>query len=331
MSLSVVVLLLASVLTFVLTGWMTVHARARRILDVPNERSSHTVPTPRGGGVGIVASFAGGVIVLALGGSLGGREAAAYAGAAGLVAAVGMLDDVCKVSVSWRLIVHFVAVGLGLVLLGELLPPFASWWPLAPLLVVGLVWFLNLYNFMDGIDGLATAEAITVCLGMAALASLEGRFDLALVPALLAFAALGFLPWNAPPAKIFMGDVGSGFIGCVLGFMIVHLAAAEPSLLAACLILPAVFVADASVTLLRRMLAGRAIHQAHRSHAYQHASRRLGSHGLVTAAVSVINLAWLFPVAVWVVLGEGGAWLGIALAYLPLIAMAWRLDAGRDA
>lgn len=329
MSSAGIVLMFAPVLAFVIAWWVRAHAHSHRLLDVPNERSSHSVPTPRGGGLGVVASVVVGVVVLTIGGDMAAHVAAVYAGAALLVAMVGMLDDMYGVSVRLRLVVHFIAIVLGLVALGELPYPFSQGVLLAPL-VVGLVWFLNLYNFMDGIDGLATMETVSVSLGLVLLAWVVGRNDLVLAPALMGLAALGFLPWNAAPARVFMGDVGSGFIGCALGFMAVQLSAAAPSLFASCLILPGVFIADASLTLLRRAMAGHAVHQAHRSHAYQHAARRLGSHGRVTASVVAINLLWLLPIALGVAMGAIRWGVGVTMAYLPLLLMAWKLGAGRD-
>lgn len=330
MSLSSIALAAVPALAFLVAGFLVFSAKTSRLIDVPNERSSHVIPTPRGGGLGVWLGFLSGIAILWVEGGIGGGTASAYLVAPSLVALVGMADDIWGVAVRWRLLVHFGAVSLGLMLLGAGAPLLQEWWFFSPFLVIALVWFLNLYNFMDGIDGIATTEAITVCLGMACLAWGVGRTDLALAPAVLALAASGFLPWNVPPARIFMGDVGSGFIGCALGLMFVQQAVGDPALLAACVILPAVFVTDASLTLFRRMIAGYPLHQAHRTHAYQHASRRLGSHGRVTAAVLVINVAWLFPLAAWALQGDGRAWMGLALAYGPLSVLAWWLGAGRD-
>jgi Fuc2NAc and GlcNAc transferase len=191
-----------------------------------------------------------------------------------------------------------------------------------------LVWLLNLYNFMDGIDGIASVEAICVCLGAAIIYILTGHSDLLLLPLLLACAVAGFLFWNFPPAKIFMGDAGSGFLGIILGCLSLQGAWISSQFLWVWLILLGVFIVDATVTLIRRLIRGDKVYEAHRSHAYQFASRRVGKHLPVTSAVGVINLCWLLPVALCVVhFGLDGA-LGVIIAYAPLLALAFIFKAG---
>jgi Fuc2NAc and GlcNAc transferase len=215
------------------------------------------------------------------------------------------------------------------------LPPLAlfGWvldlgWLGGVLAAVYLVWLLNLYNFMDGIDGIASIEAITVCLGAASLYSLTGLGSHAVLPLLLAAAVAGFLFWNFPPAKIFMGDAGSGFLGIVLGGLSLQAAWVSPPMLWCWLILLGVFIVDATYTLVRRLLRGDKVYEAHRSHAYQFASREFGKHLPVTLAVAVLNLCWLLPIAFCVAkLGLDGA-VGVVLAYIPLIVLAVRFHAG---
>lgn len=191
-----------------------------------------------------------------------------------------------------------------------------------------LVWLLNLYNFMDGIDGIASIEAITACLGAAWLYWLGGLSGAAMLPLLLAAAVAGFLYWNFPPAKIFMGDAGSGFIGIVLGGLSLQAAWVSPPMFWCWLILLGVFIVDATYTLVRRSLRGDKVYEAHRSHAYQFASRKYGKHLPVTLTVAVLNLCWLLPVAYCVVqFGLDGA-LGVVIAYVPLVALAVRYRAG---
>jgi Fuc2NAc and GlcNAc transferase len=192
-----------------------------------------------------------------------------------------------------------------------------------------LVWLLNLYNFMDGIDGIAGIEAVTVSLGGTLLAvfGTESAGQLwALV--LLAVTVTGFLFWNFPPAKIFMGDAGSGFLGIVLGLFSVQAAWNAPQFFWSWLILLSVFIVDASFTLSRRYFRGEKVYQAHRSHAYQYAARFYHAHQPVTLAVGAINIGWLIPIALWVGIGGlDGLW-GFVIAYIPVILLVLHFKAG---
>lgn len=321
-------------MSFALTYWLRRYALHKSLLDIPNGRSSHTVPTPRGGGVAIVASYLVALAVLLGQGALGFQVFLGLSGAGLLIAALGFLDDHGHVAARWRLLGHFLAASWGLFWLGGL-PPIQMFggvldigWLGNALAVVYLVWLLNLYNFMDGIDGIASVEAVCVCLSAALIYALNGFADLVWLPVLLAAAVLGFLFWNFPPAKIFMGDAGSGFLGIILGVLSLQAAWISSQLLWAWLILLGVFIVDATVTLIRRLVRGDKIYEAHRSHAYQFASRRYGKHLPVTSAVGVINLFWLLPVALCVTqLGVDGA-LALIVAYIPLVILAIRFKAG---
>ncbi|MNJ61477.1 putative undecaprenyl-phosphate N-acetylglucosaminyl 1-phosphate transferase [compost metagenome] len=147
-------------------------------------------------------------------------------------------------------------------------------------------------------------------------------------PALLALAVAGFLFWNFPPARIFMGDAGSGFLGMQLGLLSLHAMNAQPSLLWAWIILLGSFIVDATFTLARRLLRGDKVYEAHRSHAYQYASRQFGKHRPVTLAITAINLFWLLPMAVVVVKGGVDAIVGVVIAYVPLVLLAVKFKAG---
>jgi Fuc2NAc and GlcNAc transferase len=167
-----------------------------------------------------------------------------------------------------------------------------------------------------------------VCIGAAVIYALSGFADLIWLPLLLAAAVLGFLFWNFPPAKIFMGDAGSGFLGIILGLLSLQAASISSQLLWAWLILLGVFIVDATVTLIRRLVRGDKVYEAHRSHAYQFASRKYGKHLPVTSAVGVINLFWLLPVAICVTqFGLDGA-IGVVVAYIPLAILALKFNAG---
>lgn len=339
-----VVIVLCALLAFALTAAVRAYALSCNVLDIPNARSSHNVPTPRGGGVAIVVSFLVGLVALAaLSQEVPSAVFWALLGAGTAIALLGFLDDHGHIAARWRLLGHFLAAIWALYWLNGL--PALSLFGLTIdfglfgyiLAAFYLVWLLNLYNFMDGIDGIASIEAICVCLGGAICFCLvvgSESPDIALLspgfylPALLAMAVLGFLVWNFPPARIFMGDAGSGFLGMVLGILSIHAAWLDASLFWCWLILLGVFIVDASLTLLRRLLRGEKVYEAHRSHAYQFASRQYGRHLPVTAAVLLINLLWLMPIAACVAAGVLGGMSGLLLSYIPLIVLALKYRAG---
>ncbi len=327
-------LIMGGVISLLLTAALRRYALAKSLMDIPNARSSHTVPTPRGGGVAIVLSFLLLLPVFPALSLLSWTFTWGLIGAGAAIAVLGFLDDHGHIAARWRLLGHFGASAWALFWLGGL-PPVTLLGTTFDLGYLGyllaalyLVWLLNLYNFMDGIDGLASLEAISVCLGAALIYALAGFSSLAWAPLLLAFAVAGFLYWNVPPAKIFMGDAGSGFLGIALGVLSLHAAWMAPSLLWVWIILLGVFVVDATVTLIRRLVRGEKVYEAHRSHAYQYASRRAGRHLPVTLAVGLLNVCWLLPVAVCVALFGLDGFLGVIIAYTPLVVLAWKFNAG---
>ncbi|MCP8466577.1 glycosyltransferase family 4 protein [Pseudomonas sp. ZM23] len=311
------------------------YALARSIMDIPNSRSSHQIPTPRGGGVAIVLGF---LVCLAAAALLGGVDSlslVALLPAGAWIAAIGFVDDHRHIPARWRLLGHFLGAAWLLYWLGGL-PALPMPWGMLDLGVLGellalvfLVWLLNLYNFMDGIDGIASLEAICVCMAGALCYWLVGAATMTWLPLILAMATAGFLLWNFPPARIFMGDAGSGFLGLVLGGMALQAGWIAPQLIWCWLILLGVFVVDASYTLIHRLIRGERVYEAHRSHAYQRASRRYGSHLRVSLAVTGINLCWLMPLAILVSLGWLSGLLALIVAYAPLVLVVARLGAGR--
>ena len=249
----------------------------QRVLDQPNERSSHTKPTPRGGGIAAI----GAVLAVWLWLTMTGRLSPALlvvAAAAVVLAAVSWLDDLRGLSPVSRLVAQFAAIGFGL----QALPShavFQGWLP--PVLdgaAVALLWlwFVNLFNFMDGIDGIAGSEAAAIGIGLILTIAVP---ETGLIAAAIVGASIGFLVWNWAPAKIFLGDVGSVPLGFVLGFLLLD--AADRGAWLPALILPAYFLADATLTLLRRLLRRERVWEAHREHFYQEAVQ----HGLGHAAV----------------------------------------------
>lgn len=310
------------------------YALAKSLMDIPNERSSHSVPTPRGGGVAIVVACSLALPVLWGVGYLEGASLLGVLGGGLLVAIIGFADDHGHIDAKWRLLGHFIAAGWTLYWLNGL-APLQLFGENVNLSVLGsvlaafyLVWMLNLYNFMDGIDGLASAEAISACLGMCLIYWLFGTIDLIWEPLILMGAVAGFLCWNFPPARIFMGDAGSGFLGFILGAFALESAWVRPEYFWCWIILLGVFIVDATLTLIRRLIRGEKVYQAHRSHAYQHASRRYQSHLLVSSIVVLINLVWLLPIALFVGAGWLSGELGCLIAFIPLAVLAWKFEAG---
>ena len=328
-------IMVAGVLAWLMTAMLRRYALSRSLLDIPNERSSHTLATPRGGGLSFVITFLVALSVLGGWGYVKPSVLVSLLGAGGLVALVGFMDDHGHIAARWRLLGHFIAAGWGLFWIGGLPPitifgvPLSAAWLSIIIGLLYLVWLLNLYNFMDGIDGIASIEAICVCLGGSLLYWLTGHAQEAVLPMLLAATVAGFLVWNLPPARIFMGDAGSGFLGIVLGLLALMAGWINPLLFWGWLILLGVFVVDATFTLARRLLRGDKVYQAHRSHAYQYASRRYAGHRPVSLAVAAINLGWLLPVATAVVLLKLDGALGTMVAYAPLIVLALIYQAGK--
>jgi Fuc2NAc and GlcNAc transferase len=220
------------------------------------------------------------------------------------VALVGFIDDRRNVSAPIRLAVHVAAAGWGLVCIGGL-PPLqigthvvSFGWGGYVIGVLLIVWVLNLFNFMDGIDGIAASEAVFIA-GAAAMLSSIGDADpeLSAVALLFGAACAGFLVWNWPPASIFMGDVGSGYLGYFLVVMALAHARSHPHALLVWLLLGGIFFVDATVTLVRRLARREAVYVAHRSHAYQWLARRWRSHRRVTLTVLCVNVGYLLPCA----------------------------------
>jgi Fuc2NAc and GlcNAc transferase len=312
------------------------YALAKNLIDHPNHRSSHVLPTPRGGGVAFIISFI--LAILCVGyfdfETLSFIRVLVVAGM--LVALLGFLDDHGKIGTMPRFLGHFLVAIFSFYLLGGMpsISFFSGVMPMGFLLnslaVFYLVWLINLYNFMDGIDGLAGVEALSVCLGAVFIYWFCGDFSLMVFPLILAASVAGFLGWNFPKARIFMGDAGSGFLGLTLGLLSIHAAMVDSVYFWSWLILLGVFIVDATITLLSRLVRGHRIYEAHRSHAYQQAVDYFGGHARVTFSVLIVNVVWLLPWALFVARGGVDGATGAFVAYCPLIVMALVLKAGRE-
>jgi Fuc2NAc and GlcNAc transferase len=306
------------------------------LLDRPSERSSHSTPTPRGGGVAIVVAFFSATAALRIQGLLDPFTFIVLLAGGGAVALIGFADDRVSVAAPVRLLVHLGAAALAVIILGGL-PICApadcgitALWLARIAAFISIAWAINLFNFMDGIDGLAAVEAVFVA-GAGGSISLvfSGESGLAAAWFCLAAASLGFLAWNWPPARIFMGDVGSGFLGFALAILGMATSRGHIIPVEVWPILGGIFVVDASVTLVRRMVRGDRWFEAHRMHAYQHLSRAWSGHKPVTVLMSSINVCWLLPWAWYTAGHESQALLSMTIALLPLVAASVISGAGR--
>ncbi len=328
----VTVSLLLIPLSYLLTLGYRAYAIKKNVLDTPNHRSSHLAPTPRGGGISIILCYTLTALTLTWMEILTSNQTLVLLIASLPIAFIGLIDDHKPVPSSLRFFVHFMSAAAALYLLDNSptiaiagLPITLHELWIVPV-AIGLTWLTNLYNFMDGIDGIASTEAIFVLVGayLVTGGSNDGYLVLLFIPPLI-----GFLALNWAPAKIFMGDAGSGFLGAFLGILAIILAAKETTSLWVWIILLGTFIADASWTLVTRFASGQAWHQPHRSHSYQILSRRFNSHSKVNLGNLAVIFLWLTPLAY---AAQHRPTLGIVLAviaYSPLFLLAYKLKAGK--
>ncbi|HVX05980.1 MAG TPA: glycosyltransferase family 4 protein [Rhodanobacteraceae bacterium] len=314
----------ALLLSLAFTGAALAYANRRGLLDQPGKRRSHTQPTPRGGGIGIVAAMLlAGVSAWCLLGRSSWIQAAALAAAALAVALIGWRDDHAPLPVVPRLLVH--AGAASLVAWAALAPRAMHdaqlWWLLLPLVPV-LIGFINAHNFMDGIDGILGQQGLFVMLGLGLLAVWQGGAGIAALAFATAAGCLGFLFFNWPPARIFMGDVGSGALGLAIGAAAAFVVQRNPAMIWACAILPSAFLVDSGLTLARRMLAGQRWYAPHRQHLYQWLVRVNWSHARTDIAYMTWNLVVVAPLA-WLAARQPahGGWY--FLAAWASAAVAW--------
>ncbi len=308
----------AFVLSTLLVYAVLVASRRLELMAVPNARSSHRVPTPTMGGLAMVVVLLAFLISKV---AAGAEPALGLALGGAVLAVIGLWDDVRELGALLRLACHVLAASLAVYYL-------RLDWSLAALLLATflLVWHVNLFNFMDGIDAIAGVQVLVFALGATLLTGgIPGWLgELAWV---LAASTLGFLAFNWPPAKIFMGDVGSGFLGLVLGVLALTLAELEYLPLVASLILLSGFWFDASYTLCVRIVTGQRFLSAHRSHLYQKLAGRRG-HAFTTTAFAALAVLWLLPLAALATRYAELRVLMLLLAVAPLGAACVRFRAG---
>jgi len=326
----------AALLSFVLTIMIRRLALRVGAVDVPNERSSHAAPTPRGGGIAILFGFCVPLIVF---GSAGDRGVLYAIVATAMIAALGLADDVKHLSVLPRFIVQTL-IATSFVIISDLALrridfPFISI-PLDGLAVaftvVFVVGWVNAYNFMDGVNGIAAVQAIVAGIALTVLLGRSGDTPGAITAAALVGGCAGFLPWNFPVARIFMGDVGSGAIGFLFGFLILR-ASPRVGIVAATLpLFP--FLFDSAVTMLRRAAKGEKFFLPHRKHFYQQLAQVSGSHVVSTSVWGL--LAVISSIAALVYSGLSNAGAALLLVSVLLIhavvawTISWRLGRSRE-
>ena len=303
----------------------------------PNARSSHAIPTPQGAGIAIVATMIVLLFALAIFGSEGtsGLWAILLIFAIAALAAIGAIDDIHPLPVHLRLIVQFAAATLVLFAVPEefRIFSFMPGWLEATGLAVGMVWFINLTNFMDGIDGITVVEMISISTGIVLVhqvADTTGTISISIIAVGLIGALLGFAPFNRHVASVFMGDVGSLPIGALVGWMLTVLAG--EGFVAAALLLPMYYLGDATTTLYRRWRRGERLHEAHRSHFYQLAVQRGFRVPDVTNCIFALNVGLIILALITVQVRSTSLDIACLIAGALLTAALLRhFERGRDA
>lgn len=322
----ILALLFALACSWMLTKRLHTILLAKGILDIPNERSSHTMPIPRGGGLAVMGTIMIGLLGFAL--PLAFTNTLLLIAALLLLLFISWIDDKKNVSAALRLLVHLIAATVGSFALGEHAVLFGGslpFWIDRLLMILGWGWFMNLYNFMDGIDGMTSLESISCATGVGLLLTMIGTEDVMFSQTLCVLiigACLGFLKLNWHPAKIFLGDSGSVPLGFLIGFLLLKLATIDVIHLLPAFLIALYYIADSGVTLAKRAIRGEKIWQAHRQHYYQGATAGEGSPipvviwilitntGLIACAMVSIKFPWL------------GAGLGVGILLLLLAKLS---------
>lgn len=309
------------------------------LVDQPNSRSSHTIPKPRGGGLAFVTAFFVGLFFWWRLGFIGVRWVWPFLLGGFPVALIGFVDDMRSLSARIRLFFHFMAAFCSYAYLTQgfttevdisFLPGHgAGFWEIG-FAVLYSAWMINLYNFMDGIDGLAATQAVVVSLLSAGLCFWQSNWSLFSLYLLLATTVSGFLLFNWAPAKIFMGDCGAYFLGFTFACLALMSKIYSGQSLMAHMILLGVFISDATYTLLLRALQRKRLYQAHKDHGFQHFVSKGRSHAQVALIFNGITVFWLGPMAILSVLYVDWASTILILSYIPLLILMIWLQAGKE-
>jgi glycosyltransferase WbpL len=316
------------IISIMLTGLVRKYALSHSIIDIPNERSSHTVPTPRGGGLAIVILLLMAIGYCYLSEKVSFEFMLALGGGILIVAIVGWIDDHKHIPAVNRAIVYTLAAIWAITWINREFPlyndtfgfPFGLLGSL--FIVVGIVWLTNLFNFMDGTDALAGMESICASSVACFLFFLEGQYGMMLISAVIFVSCCGFLFWNWPPAKIFMGDVGSCSLGFCFGILAVLSELTNSFPIAIWFVLLAVFICDATFTLLIRIIRREKWYKAHKTHAYQRLVLCGMSHKKLVNLISAINILILWPSA-WLIYQDKTLTLLILTFVIALMFILW--------
>jgi UDP-N-acetylmuramyl pentapeptide phosphotransferase/UDP-N-acetylglucosamine-1-phosphate transferase len=307
-------------LSFLLTGLAARYSRWRGLIDQPGERQSHSVPTPRGGGIGLVLALVAGSVAAA--GMLDPFWLQAVLPAVALLALLGWWDDHSSLSARFRFLVQLAVSFYLLWCLAN------QGWNTQPLMLavaaLFLLWMTNLYNFMDGSNGMVGSQGVFAGIVLAVLFAMAERSGLALASAMLAAACLGFLPWNVGRARVFMGDAGSIALGFAFGALLIGGVATAAFPLPVALLVMLVFLADASMTLLMRVIRRERWYNPHRQHLYQRLIASGRTHGSVLLFYQLINLMLVVPGIVLAIRFPGLAWV-VTLALVLTLGAGWYL------
>jgi UDP-N-acetylmuramyl pentapeptide phosphotransferase/UDP-N-acetylglucosamine-1-phosphate transferase len=310
----------AFVASAALTGIVTDMLRKRAILDLPNARSSHSAPTPRGGGWGMMLALMPFWMWAEAGAGVIDHPDQLLPGfGASLLMIVSWADDRRGLTPITRFAAQSAAVGAVVMVLPGGHSLTGGMLPIVPdrvLTAVIWLWFVNLFNFMDGIDGISGGSA--AAMGGGLFLVWPDKSSEAVQGGLIAAAAIGFLVWNWAPAKVFMGDVGSIPIGYLLGYGLIRLAMAGEAV--AALIIALYYLADATITLLRRLSRGERVWRAHREHFYQQSVRRGRSHATTATAAIIVQLVL---VAFAVMSIGNGVWMLIPAVVMVALLLLW--------
>jgi Fuc2NAc and GlcNAc transferase len=272
-------------LSFSLTWLYRKFALYKSLLDIPNDRSSHAIPTPKGGGIAVAISWFLGITYLSITGELENQVFFALLMGIPLVI-IGFIDDILNIKPFVRFVIQAFVAGLGLFFLGGI--NLHSWQgsyliPIIILALIAIVWFINLFNFLDGIDGYIGSEIVFI--GISAYLLTGEKTGL-----LLTLSVSGFLIWNWPKAKIFMGDTGSTLMGYIVAVMIIYFQNTQKTSVFVWIILTSVFWFDATITILRRLINKENIFQAHRKHAFQRIVQAGFSHQKAVVYSLLLNI-----------------------------------------
>lgn len=313
--------------SYACVGWVRIMAQRKRILDIPNARSSHTSPTPRGGGLAIFIVTCGGLLLSqVLYATWPAWSLAGFLIGATIIAAVSWIDDLRSLPCSMRFLAHCCAaivvvetIGVWNVVEVPLVGQVTLGWLGYPLTFLWVVGVINAYNFMDGIDGLAGGQAVVAALGWCLLGWLSGQPAIFFLALLVGASSLGFLGHNWPPARIFMGDIGSTFLGFTMAVLAIVYSQTDPYGFFIGILLLWPFLFDATSTFLRRLRKGENVFASHRSHLYQRLIIANHSHLTVTTAYILLAVGGLLAALAWRLQLPGGP--VYAALFIPALAL----------